>query len=75
MSIYETKNCNFCGCPYYGLPARSPNGSWWEHDDPKWCMIAIDKYHKDKYEQLNARVIALENRPDYMQPLGSTIEV
>jgi len=75
MSIYETQNCNWCGCPYYLLPARSPNGGWWEHDGHKWCMLAIKRYHEEKIEALNARIVALESRPDYTRPLGSTIEV
>jgi len=57
-SIYKTKKCQKCGARYWNLPAHSPNLSWWEHSDTKWCVLAVSKEVmelREEIESLKAR--------------------
>lgn len=62
-SIYKTQMCRNCGMPHHDLPAMSPNLTFWEHRNDRWCIRAT----AISLEQLQERVAALESNLDKLE--------
>lgn len=49
--------------PHHDLPAMSPNLTFWEHRNDRWCVRAT----AISLEQLQERVAALESNLDKLE--------